>query len=133
MKKIIFIIGLLSAIMLFTSQEKEKQNDIALFEHTETMQEINITTDIQYRISQLSDALRKSTLLTPHRQIQPTSHYINTRLTRNISRVSQNIRLKEAEQFFKVSAYISKQQTINYSALLSGMGYHIYTLRKIII
>lgn len=132
MKKILFITGMLLAIILFTSQKEVKSDDIFVIEQVQATGGINATTDIQLCIERISGDLQSSSLQIPYRQVQVSNSY-NIRSAQNTIRLWQEIRQKEANQLQKVLAHTSKLQTFNYSSLLTRTGYHIYALRKIII
>ncbi|MDH6303748.1 hypothetical protein M2459_000080 [Parabacteroides sp. PF5-5] len=135
MRNILFITGILALYLLFTSYQPEETigANRTLTEQGAVMQEKNALTDMHHRLEILSNDLKSRNFLTPRRNVQTIHFNVNIKIFKNTLRTLQLFRLKEKEQLFKVSEFVSECQTINYTALLCRKGYLIYALRKIII
>jgi len=133
MKKILFIMGLLLVTLLFIPDEQINSESNAMVEREAIMKEKNAAEEMQHRIEKISKDMRGSNFLTPRRHVQSTYYSPHIRVIRSAERIIQDIRLKGADRLQKVTEYESLRQTINYSALLRRLGYHVYALRKIVI
>jgi hypothetical protein len=134
MKKLFFIIALLTIVLQFTpNKEENEQSTGRLTESESVMKEENAATDVQHRLEVITNDIKNSNCLVPRRNVQTYQFIPRINVFKNTVRIFQDIRLKGAEQLQKVSEYLSGQQTINYSILRSVKGYHVYALRKIII
>ncbi|MDL2264843.1 hypothetical protein LJC57_04255 [Parabacteroides sp. OttesenSCG-928-G07] len=134
MKKLFFIIALLTIALQFTpNKETDKQNITRSTESESVMKEENTATDVQHHLEVITNDIKNSNCLVPRRNVQTYQFIPRINVFKNTVRIFQDIRLKGAEKLQKVSEYLSGQQTINYSILRSVKGYHVYALRKIII
>lgn len=133
MKNILYLIGLIVAVVLFTPKEGANGIDYRIEQCTTVVKDKKAAADTRHRLEVISQDLLKSNGLTPRRNIQTTNQVPDLRVTRNAERILHDFRLKGHSLRQKVSEYVSVCQTTNYSALLSVRGYHVYALRKIII
>ncbi len=136
MKKHLFILGLLIAFFLNTSREEVEMyngSDPLTTEHECSIRGKDTAADTQKRFEQIGKDMRNSNCLTPRRHVQSNYILSHFRTLRNMVRIIQDIRLKEANQLLRVTEYVTSCQTINYSTLLCRLGYRIYALRKIVI
>ncbi len=133
MKKAIFITSLLCAFLMLTSTPKVDMN--AVLEQTQetVVKAKSHTTEMNHRVEFLGKDTRGGNVLTARRSVQILSCSSETRSIGSIVRITQDIRIKGAERLQKISEFTSRLQTINYSALLTRKGYHVYALREIII
>lgn len=132
MKNFLFILTLLLGTLLF-SPEMETNSDFTSLSDKEVVMKEKDSADMQHHLEVLSSDLKGSNCLTPRRTAQTTVNTFDIRIQKNAEKILQIIRLKEANLLRKVSENVSTCQTINRSALLARMGYHVYALRKIII
>lgn len=132
MKKILFLMGLLLAVLLFLPAEEIDMDSSVQAEREAVMKEKNTADDMKHRIEVISKDLKSSNGLTSRRHVQSTHYSPQCRILKLSERILQELRLKGTDQLQKVSEYISIRQTLHYSALLTCKGYHIFALRKII-
>lgn len=134
MKKFLFIFSLLLAALLFLPEEGRSSEDFSLLDREEVLKEKNTYEETQQRIEIISKDFKGINCLTPRRNVQTTCYSHHIRVVKQAEdRLLQRIRFKEQEQLRKVLEYLSTCQTINYSTLLVRDGYHIFTLRKLLI
>lgn len=134
MKKILFILGLLISIALFTPEDGISSNDNLLSQtQDEAVMKEKTAADMQHNFEVLSNELKDSSFLTPRRILQTTSNISEIRVLKNVEKLLQYMRLKGENQLHKVSQNASVYQSINLSTLLCRMGQHVFVLRKLII
>lgn len=120
-------------MLLFVPEEETKSNELCMATSQEAVMKEKSSSDVQHRLEVLSNELKGSNCLTPRRNIQTTGFSFELRVLKNIEKAFWDKRLKEVNQLCKVSEDVSISQTINLSTLLCRMGYHVYSLRKILI
>lgn len=135
MKNFLFILVLLfGTLLLFPGETREDEAASHLQAQKEAvMKEKGGADDMQHHLEILSSDLKGSNFLTPRRTVQTAGNTLNVRLLKIEEKIIQYFRLKEINLLRKVSEEVTICQTINFSALLCRMGYHVYGLRKIII
>ena len=133
MNKILHIIELLCLIFLMNPENGFSQIDSASLP-TEQSEVIPNDMAEQQREMQfvLSNDLKSCTCLTP-RTIQINCNTCFQRFSKNLFKQLNLCRVKEYNSQHKIWEFVSSCQTINYSSLLTRIGYHVYALRKIII
>lgn len=132
-KNILFIVGLLMGMLLFAPEEETNSNELFMATGQEAVMKEKSSSDVQHRLEVLSNELKGSNCLTPRRNIQTSNFSFELRVLKNVEKTLRDMRLKEVNQLCKVSEDVSIGQTINVSTLLCRMGYHVYSLRKILI
>ena len=110
MKNFLFILTLLFGILLFSPQEENESNDIAVSKKEAVMKEKS-SADVQYL----------------------TNNTFHLRTLKIAEKVLQDIRLKEMNAQRKVLENVSECQTVNLSTLFCRMAQHVFALRKLII
>jgi len=133
MKKYFFILGLLMAFLLGMPAEEISDEKEILTEQGRILPDHQDEKGMQKRFEQISNDMRNSNCLTPRRHVQSTYSITHPRVIRNAVKIIQYVRLKEVNKLLRITEYETLRQTINYSSLLCLKGYHVYTLRKIII
>lgn len=133
MKQILFILGLLLTVLVFSPQEVTNSEEVATSMKESFVIEKSAAADMQHRFEVISRDLRNSNCLTPRRHVQSTFRIPDVRVVKTAVRFLQEIRMKGLGQLVKVTEYESLRQTINYSSLYCRWGYHVYALRKIVI
>lgn len=133
MKKILYVLGFLLTITLFSSLPDADSSVVALTGQEEQLIDTDSSGDMQHRIDQIGRDLRSSQAIVCRRTIQAMQVVPLPRTFQLTTREQQDYSIRNIETAHRVSASVSKLQTINYSALLSGSGYQIYAFRKIII
>ncbi|MEG1749078.1 MAG: hypothetical protein RRZ65_06895 [Tannerellaceae bacterium] len=132
MKNCLFIIGVFLSLFLFVPMEDASRDEMCA-DACETVMQKNAIADMEHHLAVLSSELKESNALTPRRNIQTTSFTLDIRLHQGAVRVLQDYLVKGHDRLRQVSESVSISQTINYYTLLCRTGYHIYTLRKILI
>lgn len=134
MKNILFIIGLLMGIMLFTPEKGMSGNDShsSITQDEAIMKEMTAA-NMQHHFEVLSNELKDSSFLAPRRVLQTIHNISEIRVFKSVEKLLQHMRLKGEDQLYKVSRNTSIIQTINLSTLLCRMGHHVFALRKLII
>ena len=132
MKNFLFILTLLFGILLFSPQEENESNDIAVSKKEAVMKEKS-SADVQYYLTVLSTDLKESKGLTARRTVQLTNNTFHLRTLQIAEKVLQDIRLKEMNAQRKVLENVSECQTVNLSTLFCRMAQHVFALRKLII
>ena len=134
MKNFLFILTLLFGMLLFVPEDVQNNRSMPdLSAQNEAVMKEKGAADMRHHLEILSNDLKGSNCLTPRRTVQATTNTINIRLLKIEKKAIQYFRLKEINLLRKVSEEVTICQTINLSALLCRMGYHVYGLRKIII
>lgn len=133
MKRILFVFGLLLGVLLMAPHERSQSNDYVIAATQETVMQEKSISDVQHHLDILGNELQSSICLTPRRNIQSTNFSFGLRTYKNAEKILRDIRLKGENQLYRTSENVSALQTINFSALLCHMKYHVYALRKIIV
>lgn len=134
MKQVLFIIGFILSVFLFSPAEPLTDDLSQIVGAKESyVKQKNDLADMQHRFEMISKDMRNSNFLTPRRHVQTTFHIPNIRVIKTAVRILQDFRLKGADQSQRILENRSICQTINYSSLLCRRGYYVYTLRKIVI
>ncbi|WP_158712856.1 hypothetical protein [Parabacteroides pacaensis] len=133
MNKILHIIGLFCLIFLMSPENGFSQMAPASLP-TEQGEVIPNDPAEQQREMQfvLSNDFKSCTCLTP-RIIQLNCNTCFQRFSKNLFKQLNLFRVKEYNSQHKIWEFVSSLQNINYSSLLTRVGYHVYALRKIII
>lgn len=132
MKRILHILGLLCFILLLNPEGGFSQVGIVSSSEECKVTEEDASTPQKETQFVLSNELKNSTCLAP-RTLQVSNNSVIQRLSKNLFKQLNLYRLKEYNSQRKIWEFVSVCQTINYSSLLAGLGYHVYALRKIII
>lgn len=133
MKKILYVLGFLLTITLFASGPDADGSVVASNCQEEQLIDTDSSADMQHRIDQIGRDLKSSQAFVCRRTIQAMQVVPLPRIFKITTREQQDYSIRNIEMAHRVSASVSKLQTINHSALLSGSGYQIYAFRKIII
>ena len=132
MKNFLFILTLLFGILLFSPQEENESDTVAMSKKEAVMKEKS-SADVQYYLTVLSTDLKESKGLTARRTVQLTNNTFHLRTLKIAEKVLQDIRLKDMNAQRKVLENVSECQTIHLSTLFCRMAQHVFALRKLII
>ncbi len=133
MRKILFIASLLAVICMLASSPEANRGTLRIQAEEAVVNMSGHTETMHHPVEFLSKDTRGGNLLTARRTVQAFSMTSEVRNVSEIVRITQDFRMKDTDRLQKVSASVTKLQTINHSALLTRMGYHVYALREIII
>ena len=134
MKQFVFLIGFIFSTMFFMADRENVGEHVSFYlQEEQTVLEKEGINDIESCLAVLSEDLKNSNLLAPRRVIQTVTYNLNLRFQHQIVKVKQLLRLKEYNSITKLLEETSNFHHINFSALLSSNGYHIYALRKLLI
>lgn len=134
MKQFLVIIGfVLSAVLFFNRNEKVQMFAMSIAQANETVMEEPADHDMETCIAVLSSDLKNSNLLSPRRVVQTITYNFNLRTQNQVEKTYQFLRLKGHDLISRLLENVSITHHINYSALLTRNGYHVFALRKLLI
>lgn len=134
MKQFLLVIGfVLGTVLFFNQSEKAQPFDVLSALTKEAVMEDSETKDMQTCLAVLTSDMKNSNLLSPRRVIQTITYNFNLRTQNPVEKTTQYLRLKGHDLISKLLEYSSITHHINYSALLTRNGYHVFALRKLLI
>lgn len=134
MKRVLYILGILTALLLFSPEESFTGNGDAMAVKTErSVVEKDARSDMQTQIAVLSKDLKSNNLLTPRRTLPSFTQSTTIREYDGVQRIQQYFRLKGGNVLVKVLERETDTQTIHYSTLLCSKAHHVFALRKLLI
>lgn len=134
MKQFLLVIGfVLGTVLFFNQDEKAQPFDISSALAKEAVMEDSAGRDMETCLAVLTSDMKNSNLLSPRRVIQTITYSFNLRTQNQVEKTVQYLRLKGHDLISKLLEYNSITHHINYSALLTRNGYHVFALRKLLI
>lgn len=134
MKQFLLVIGfVLGTVLFFNQDEKAQPFDISSALVKEAVMEDSAGRDMETCLAVLTSDMKNSNLLSPRRVIQTITYSFNLRTQNQVEKTVQYLRLKGHDLIFKLLENKSITLHINYSALLTRNGYHVFALRKLLI
>lgn len=132
MRKLFYIFGLLCWLLVLGSENGFGRTENEFPQTQDTVPDEQAASEHTEKQFILSSGLENSNCLTP-RTLQFNGNPVYQRAPKNILKQFHFLQLKEYDVQRKTHETTAVVQAIHCSTLLTGAGYHVFALRKIII